>query len=192
MAKFNIFQRALRKIGPLRRLVLFDLKRARKSRADAMWLYEQSVLANIGLYITIWAGIERMLNTFIQQYHPHANQNLKEKLPSDLGAKIKYLATVAKDQRLPFEVSNSILHWVTELGEQRDYRHLIVHGFGVRKKRYTDHEWTFQNLVLKGNEAILVEKTFGNDELNQRLDRASELSQNISRILTPILFDKVN
>ena len=187
MPRFNKFQRALRRFGCLRKLVLIDLQKTRLQAATSLWNYERSVLSNIGLYVSTWAGIERMLNEFIVQYHPHRAGNLRDHLPSNLESKIKYLASISADDRLPLNLRNSIKNWVTDLSQQKEYRHLLVHGIGHHKRLRTRFEWSFQKLHLKGTEAILIEKTFDNDEIQRRLKDISDLSHSIAGILTPIL-----
>jgi len=189
MPRFNLLQRQLRRSKLLRRLMLLDLKSTRKKLADAVWAHEHSILTNLGLYVTLWAGIERMLNTFIVNYHEHASEKLKRNgFPSTLKQKITYLASVSQDTRLPDGFRLAVKEWVQEIGQQRDYRHMLVHGVGSRRRSYFRHEWTYQKLTIAGDQADLEEKVFTNDDLQANLRRAAELSSSIASILNPLLF----
>ena len=146
-------------------------------------------MTSIGVYVNTWAGIERMLNTFIVQYHEFANGKLKENgFPSTLNEKIGYLATVSKDTRLPVDFRSSVSSWVERLGQQRDYRHMLIHGLGVRRLSYFEQEWTFQKLTLKGSKAKLDFKKFSSEELLQAMRNSGDLSHEIAQVLNPILF----
>ena len=187
MAKFNQSQRAIRQLRCLRWIILANLRKMRSKTTSARWEYESSVLSGIGLYVSTWAGIERMLNEFIVEYHPHRSGNICPDLPSDLESKIKYLASICSDKRLPENLRNSIKDWISGLSQQKDYRHLLVHGIGHHRRGRTSSEWSFQKLHLKGTKAILIEKTFNNEEMQQNLRCIGELSHSIAQIITPIL-----
>ena len=187
MPKFNNFQKFLRRAKCLRGLALIDLRQTRKHSADSLWGYEHSVLAQIGLYISTWAGIERMLNEFIVQYHPHRTANLRADLPSDLGNKITYLDSVSDDTRLPEHLRAGLKEWVARLSRQKEYRHFMVHGIGHHKRLRGRFEWSFQKLHLKGSKAELVEETFDNEEIQKRSKEISDLSHSIAKLLTPFL-----
>ena len=142
---------------------------------NARWTFDQSVLSGIGLYVTVWAGVERMLNQFIVAYHPHRPPTLKVP-PRDLQSKVKYLSEVAKDQRLPPELRGHIGDIAADLGRESVYRHNLIHGYGFRRRRLGNLSWTFQWIDLRGNEPKLIEETYSHEEMRRRLQRISEIS----------------
>jgi hypothetical protein len=189
LAKFNFFQRLCRKCGFVRYSVMQKVRGVRKKQADARWAYEHSILASVGLFVTIWAGIERMLNTFIVNYHPHAAGNLGSgSLPVALNQKITYLASVAKDERLPEDFRSTIKAWVEELGRQRTHRHLLIHGVSFKLRKHAGLMWEFQKLELRGAKFELTTTVLSNDEIQAGVKRASDLSQSIAQVLNPLLF----
>lgn len=183
--------RLLRRFGFFRRLLL---RRRRKERAhylNARWTYDQSVLSGIGLYVTLWAGVERMLNQFIVAYHPHRPASLKV-LPGDLQSKIKYVAEVAKDQRLAQELRRHFRELASDLGRETTYRHNLIHGYGFRKRQLGNLSWTFQWIDLRGKEPTLVEETYSHEEMRRRLERIRDISAHAAGVLTPILFPQTS
>lgn len=191
MTKFNRVQRLLRKVKCLRRLALIDLKRTRQHWQVAHWTYQHSVLANVGLLITTWSGIERMLNTLIVQYHPVAPEGLrKRKLPSVMATKIDYLGEVARDTRLPEPLRSAIDEWLPDLQRLSQHRNLIAHGNLFQRNERT-LEWRVQELVLKGREPAFAEHVFTNDELNQKVTEISGLAHQMALTLNPLLVREI-
>jgi hypothetical protein len=185
----NAFQKFARRFGVVRYAVLLDRKADRKRLSESTRAYEQSIMSNIGNYISTWAGIERMLNTFIVQYHPHADEKTRKRpLPTTLGEKISYLSTVSKDERLTLEFRQKVKGWITELGEQTEYRHMMIHGLGIKSRSYYKPIWTFQKLTLKGTSPTIDEQKYTNEEMLEALKRIGALSMSVAEVLTPILF----
>ncbi len=189
MSKFNFAQRQLRRLKLVRSLVLSDLRRKRAQRSALHWKYEHSILGGIGLYITVWAGIERMLNTLIVNYHSVTTTKLgKSSFPSDFGNKVKYLASMSDDPKLPDDLRAHLKAWVPELGKQGEHRHLMIHGVGYRHRKLGNLEWEFQKLTLKGNDFELTTAKLSHEELLEAQRKASELSHSIASVLNPIFF----
>ena len=184
--------RLLRRVGPFRYLLLRRRRKHRAYQLGARWIYDQSVLSGIGLYVTVWAGVERMLNQFIVAYHPHRTSKLREKMPTDLESKIKYLAEVAKDPRLSKENSDRIRGWAKRLNNESAFRHMIVHGYGFRRRLIGNLSWTFQMLDVRGDSPKIVEKSYPNEEMQGRLSEIHSLSRDIANLLTPILFPQIS
>jgi hypothetical protein len=169
-----------------------DLRRIRKVGANTTWQYEHSVLANIGLYIETWAGIERMLNEFIVAYHPHRISTLRAALPSNLDQKIKYLAAVGGDDRISEDNAGRIEGWVRQLGKERDYRHMMIHGVGRRRALRQRFEWNFQMLDLRAKQPKLRQRTYSNEEMLEHLRTANALSADIADLLSFVLRDQTS
>lgn len=176
----------LRRFKPFRWLLLQRRRKERAYHLGARWGFDQSVLSNIGLYVSIWAGVERILNQFIVSYHPHRPASLKVP-PGDLQSKIKYLAEVSKDQRLPQEIREFFNEIASDLGREIAYRHNLIHGYGHRKRRLGNLDWTFQWIDLRGKTPKLTEQTYSHEEMRRRLQRISEISHRVAGVLTPIL-----
>ena len=181
----------LRHFAWYRHLVLARRRKQRKYHLDARWNFDQSVLSCIGLYVTVWAGVERMLNEFIVAYHPHRAALLKV-LPSDLQAKVKYLAEVGKDERLPLALRIHFSEIAAALGRESGYRHNLVHGYGYRKRMLGNMDWTFQWLDLRAKEPRLVKETYSHDEMARRLKAICAVSAQSAGFLTPILFPQLS
>jgi hypothetical protein len=166
-------------------------RKKRKYQLNARWTFDQSVLSGVGLYVTLWAGVERMLNHFIVAYHPHRPPKLKT-LPRDLMFKVKYLSEVAKDERLPEQLRQHIAEIAADLGRESDYRHNLIHGYGFRRRQLGNLNWTFQWIDLRGKEPKLVEETYSHEEMRRRLQRISEISHRAAGVLTPIFFPQMS
>ncbi len=189
LSKFNFVQRQLRRSKFIRSLVFSDLRRIRAKSSELHWKYEHNFLAGIGLYITVWAGIERMINTLIVNYHSATTTELgKSPFPNDFGNKIKYLVSMSNDPELPDDPKVHLKAWVPELGRQGQHRHLIVHGGGYRHRKLGNLEWEFQKLTLKGNDFELTTTKLSHEELLEAQRKASELSHSIASVLNPIFF----
>ena len=188
MRKFNPLQRFLRRSKLLRFLALTHLKKVRTKQADIAWQYTQSVLSGVGTLIFIWAGVERMLNTLICSYHPHAPTKLKARpLPSDLHSKIKYLVEIRKDSRLPEELRDKIADWIPRLGRLSEHRHRVVHGLMFQRNRYST-EWYAQQTTMKEGSPEIHEFKLGNDDLIAKQREVHELASEMAETLNPIFF----
>jgi hypothetical protein len=177
----------LRKINFLRKIALINLYDVRKKRTEAFWEADKSTILLIGTYVNTWAGIERVLNEFIVLYHPNRIEKLNDLMPDSLEQKIKYLAAVSNDQRIPIELRQDLRRWVECIGRERSFRDLLVHGVGFPEKNLFERNWKFQSIKLRGKDFELVEKTVSKEQMRERSRAVSNLSHSIATNLKPIL-----
>jgi hypothetical protein len=190
MPRLNAVQRWLRKMPLLRKAALIFWQGERKSLSQTVRDNELSFLSLIGQYVKTWAGVERYINEFIIVYHPDAPKKMKSRgLPSTLNEKIQYLSSVASDDRLAPFLKEHLLEWVARIGKQRDFRHLMIHGIGFRRRSYFEHEWNFQKLTIKGDREELERKTVTITEFHSRLKEIQDIQTSLASVLKPILFE---
>lgn len=126
-----------------------------------------------------------MLNTFIVVYHPNGKVS---SLPENLGDKVKYMAAIAKDERLPDALRDKFRCWAEQLGGEMEHRHMLVHGLGQTRWNGDKFQWSYQTLRVGKKGPRLETKHFDHEDFSIRLKKMGELSHDIAVQLNPILF----
>ena len=90
-------KRLLRRFPALRYLALRHARGIRQRRQDASWAETQGVLVALGNTTIGWAGINLILNVFIEGHHNQRGKPIRKDLPKNFTDKLEYLKKVERD-----------------------------------------------------------------------------------------------
>lgn len=179
-------KRGLKGVPIFRRLILLAARRDRALLQRARQDYALSVMTGFGNFLQSWGVVERIADTLIAGYFPHAVDKIRQNgLPSSLGDKVKFLIVMANDERLSPDLKPKFKHWASEIGRLSHFRHLVVHGFFSKVGPLV---WEGQMLTLKGSDPTFVRKRFTNEQLNEEFRKIGLLSRDMAEWINPRLF----
>jgi len=135
-------KRLLRRVPALRYLVMRDARDVRNRRQEAAWKETQGVLIALGNITIGWAGINIILNHFLEQYQIGEGAKRRDEIPRNFTGKLKYMKEIESD---PLMAPHVLMEWRAvrlKLGELNEFRINLTHGLLVRKGyggRWTIH-----------------------------------------------------
>ncbi len=133
----------LRRFPPTRWLILQHRKQIRQKRRDASWIETQAVLVSLGNITIAWAGINLILNSFIEaHWHQLGPATKGKELPRSFTGKLDYLKQLERDQRWDSTRLTEFRQMRLELADLNQRRINVVHGFLMRRgygPRWTIH-----------------------------------------------------
>lgn len=87
---------------------------------------------------------------------------------------MKYLSTVSKDHRLPSEIRTKLAEWATNIGKEKVFRDLVVHGV-ISLTHKQSLMWAFETLELHDGEPKLVYTEISDTAVLNHLSVANKL-----------------
>lgn len=178
-------KRLLRRIPALRWCALRYTKDIRQRRRDIAWNDTQSVLTAIGNITIAWAGINLILNRFIEADRAERGPMFEDHLPKAFTRKLDYLEKVEGDPRWAPDRITIFKTFRPELAELNTYRVDLVHGL-LTRNGYAP-EWTIH--VAKESKDKLARRTVAqtSDDIHAFAQRLSDMGERLSAFFMPML-----
>jgi hypothetical protein len=123
----------------LRWCALQHLKKVRHERRERAWAETQAVLVALGNITIHWAGINLILNRFIEGHRFTFGPVIRDELPRSFTGKLDYLEKVEKTLTEPATAAQ-FRAFRLELAELNEQRINVVHGL-LRRRGYGPR-WT--------------------------------------------------
>lgn len=182
-------RKLLLRIPFFRWCVLVHLRQVRQKRQDAAWLYTQSILTALGNITISWAGINLILNHFIEAHHNQLRMPFerfrKTGLPRNFTSKLDYLEEVEHDPRWDPNRLAELRQMRLELAELNEKRINLTHGllmrrgygpdFTIHRAKEVQHSIHRQNIPYSGQDVI---------EFSREL---SDMGGRLSRFFMPLI-----
>lgn len=126
-------RKLLLRIPFFRWCALQHLLQVRHKRQEAAWFYTQSILVALGNITISWAGINLILNTFIEAHHNHLGRPIRKDIPMSFTGKLEYMKKAERDPRWnPGQLAKFRLIRL-ELAKLNEKRVNITHGLLLRR-----------------------------------------------------------
>jgi hypothetical protein len=126
-------RKLLLRVPALRWCVLQHLRQVRHKRREAAWLYTQGILSHLGEATISWAGINLILNRFIEAHHTQIGNIAKNGLPRNFTSKLEYLRKVEQHQGWGVDRSAELRVMRLELAALNEKRVNLTHGLLMRQ-----------------------------------------------------------
>lgn len=182
---FSSIQRLLRRVPPLRYLVMRHAKDVRQRRQQASWAETQGVLIAIGNITIGWAGINLILNVFIEGHHNQLGRPIRDNLPRDFKAKLDYLKKVERDPAWAAERLSEFRAMRLELARMNKKRVMLTHGLAMR--RGYGPAWNVHVAKEEGDNLKRGDIPHVAQDFHDFATEVSDMGGRLSRFFMPIL-----
>lgn len=182
-------ERAFRRVPAVRWCALQRAKRLRKTRQENAWEYTQPVLVALGNVTISWAGINLILNVFIEAHHNQLGRPIrKDGLPRHFTSKLEYLKKVESSPNWDPARLAEFRDIRIKLSELNEKRISLVHGLLLRR----GYGPAFNVHVAKeeGHSLARRELPYSRDDVLAFSTELLEMGGRLSRFFAPLLSHK--
>jgi hypothetical protein len=180
-------ERALRRVPLLRWCVMQRALRLRQKRRDQAWEQTQPVLLAIGNITIGWAGINLILNMFIEGHHKQIGGIMKE-LPRNFTRKLEYLQKVESDSAWQPERLAQFRAFRLKLQEMNEFRVKLVHGLAFSIGR--QQQWKIHVAKEAGSDLIRWDEFYSSDDIRHFSKAVNAMGHELSEFFAPMLVDR--
>lgn len=178
-------KRLLRRVPCLRWCALQYANKVRRNRQDATWAETQLVLVAIGNMTLSWAGINLILNTFIEAHHNQRGKPIRNDLPRDFTAKLEYIKKVERDPEWHPERLAELREMRLALGEMNKKRVMMTHGLAFR--RGYGPAWNIHVAKEEGDNLMRQDVPHSAQDFHLFALEVSQMGGRMSRFFMPML-----
>ena len=157
----------------------------RQKRRDAAWEETRGVLAALGNITIGWAGINLILNVFIEGHHNQLGKSIRADLPRDFSQKLEYLKKVERDPNWQPERLAEFRQIRLALTAMNKKRVLLVHGL-VSRVGYGP-TWNVHFAKEEGDNLKRRDVPHTSQDFHDIAAEVSTMGGQISRFFMPIL-----
>lgn len=177
-------QRLLRRIPILRKAALHHALDVRRKRQDAAWGETQSVLIALGNISIGWAGINLVLNYFLENYTLHDGPMAKDEIPRSFEGKLDYMKKIERDPRcgpLYLAESKAIRQQLARMNKRRVS---LVHGL-IGRKGYGPN-WVVHIAKEDGKQLRRWKEHYTAQDVHDFAAEISAMGDRVTRLFPPM------